>query len=306
MKDTIYYKQVELLLRCLPEVGRESCFALKGGTALNLFVRDFPRLSVDIDLAYLPREQWSQAIINVESALKRISGHIKKSVKGSQIHESKNADTKRIEKLFVTLDSARIKIEPSPVIRGSVFDCQEMDLVTKASQMFEQEVSTTVLSFEDLYGGKLVAALDRQHPRDLFDTKLLLENEGLTEQIRSAFIVYLASHSRPIHEVVSPTLLDKKDEFEKEFIGMTTVSFSYKDFKDTRSELINKIGNDLTSDERQFLVSIQEGNPDWSKIKISDISELPAIKWKLQNVGQMKNNKREQAVNELKKKLKFT
>lgn len=306
MKDSIYYKQVELLLKCLPEVNRETCFALKGGTALNLFVRDFPRLSVDIDLAYLPREPWNQAIINVENALKKISIHIQKSVKGAKINESKNADTKRIEKLFVTLGSATIKIEPNPVIRGSVFDCQEMDLVTKASQLFELEVSTTVLSFEDLYGGKLVAALDRQHPRDLFDTKLLLENEGMTDKIRNAFIVYLASHSRPIHEVVSPTLLDKKDEFEKEFVGMTTMTFSYKDFEDTRRQLIDKINCDLTSDERQFLVSIQDGTPDWSKIEIPDIRELPAIKWKLQNVGQMKKDKRVQAVNELKKKLKLT
>lgn len=306
MKDTIYYKQVELLLRCLPEVGRESCFALKGGTALNLFVRDFPRLSVDIDLAYLPREEWSQAVVNVEEALKRISSYIKKSIKGSQIHESKNASTNRVEKLNVTLESAKIKIEPNPVVRGSVFDCVEMGLVSKASEMFEQEVSTTCLSFEDLYGGKLVAALDRQHPRDLFDTKLLLDNEGLTDKIRTAFIVYLASHSRPIHEVVIPSLLDKKDEFKKEFVGMTNMDFSYKDFEDTRNQLIATINKDLTSDERQFLVSIQEGNPDWSKIKIPDISELPAIKWKLKNVAQMKTDKRVQAVTDLKRKLKLT
>jgi hypothetical protein len=42
------------LIRVLPSIAEEACFALKGGTAINLFVRDMPRLSVDIDLTYLP------------------------------------------------------------------------------------------------------------------------------------------------------------------------------------------------------------------------------------------------------------
>ncbi len=54
MFDRRYDAQVRLLIRCLPEIGRYPCFALKGGTAINLFVRDLPRLSVDVDLTYLP------------------------------------------------------------------------------------------------------------------------------------------------------------------------------------------------------------------------------------------------------------
>jgi predicted nucleotidyltransferase component of viral defense system len=53
MKDSPYYKQVELMLKIIPLVAAERCFALKGGTAINLFVRDMPRFSVDIDLTYL-------------------------------------------------------------------------------------------------------------------------------------------------------------------------------------------------------------------------------------------------------------
>jgi hypothetical protein len=52
--DNPFYRQVVLLIELLPLVARERCFALKGGTAINLFVRDLPRLSVDIDLTYLP------------------------------------------------------------------------------------------------------------------------------------------------------------------------------------------------------------------------------------------------------------
>ena len=50
----VYRRQVQLLIRVLPSIAEEACFALKGGTAINLFVRDMPRLSVDIDLTYLP------------------------------------------------------------------------------------------------------------------------------------------------------------------------------------------------------------------------------------------------------------
>jgi Nucleotidyl transferase AbiEii toxin, Type IV TA system len=148
-----------------------------------------------------------------------------------------------------------------------------------------------------------VAALDRQHPRDLFDTKLLLENEGITSDIRNAFIVYLASHARPMHEVIKPTLHDKRDEFEKEFEGMTIIPFSYRDFENTRSSLIQAIDKDLTNDERNFLVSVQEGNPVWHLLKIETIEHLPALKWKVQNVKKMDAAKREKAVQELKKKL---
>ena len=56
MKKSKFYTQVVLLLDVLPYIAKESCFALKGGTAINLFVRDFPRLSVDADLTYLGDE----------------------------------------------------------------------------------------------------------------------------------------------------------------------------------------------------------------------------------------------------------
>lgn len=47
MKDTVFFKKAELLLRILPLIHKEEVFALKAGTAINFFVRDRPRLSVD-------------------------------------------------------------------------------------------------------------------------------------------------------------------------------------------------------------------------------------------------------------------
>ena len=72
-----------------------------------------------------------------------------------------------------------------------------------------------------MYGGKLVAAMDRQHPRDLFDILQLFTHEGITAGIRRAFVVYLAGHNRPVHEVLSPSLRDIRYEYEQNFMGMT-------------------------------------------------------------------------------------
>lgn len=56
MKASPFFKQADLVVQILPFVNAETCFALKGGTAINFFVRNFPRLSVDIDLVYVPVE----------------------------------------------------------------------------------------------------------------------------------------------------------------------------------------------------------------------------------------------------------
>jgi len=72
MSTTPYREQVALLLRVLPIIGREEAFALKGGTAINLFVRDLPRLSVDIDLTFLPLVDRVAALSAIREALQRV------------------------------------------------------------------------------------------------------------------------------------------------------------------------------------------------------------------------------------------
>lgn len=75
-----YSRQVALLLRVIPEIAKESCFALHGGTAINLFIRDLPRLSVDIDLTYLPIEDRDSSIKNINDALSRIKDSIENNL----------------------------------------------------------------------------------------------------------------------------------------------------------------------------------------------------------------------------------
>jgi Nucleotidyl transferase AbiEii toxin, Type IV TA system len=81
--DNPFCRQVVLLIELLPLVGRESCFALKGGTAINLFVRDLPRLSVDIDLTYLPIEGRAESLRHIEEALHRLGSAIETALRGA-------------------------------------------------------------------------------------------------------------------------------------------------------------------------------------------------------------------------------
>lgn len=212
-------EQARLMLRVLQHVSREPCFALKGGTAINFFVRDMPRLSVDVDLTYLPLKPRPDSLKEIGEALARIKDGILRTMHGSTVEEKKTEGT--LFKLLVASSGERIKIEPNLILRGSVYGSEKRRLSPKAEKEFQTTLETNVLSLPDLYGGKLCAALDRQHPRDLYDVKLLLANEGLTPEIRKAFVVYWVSHSRPMHETINPTRLDMKKTFEDQFEGMT-------------------------------------------------------------------------------------
>ena len=174
-KDSPYYKQVSLLIRMLPVVATETVFALKGCTAINLFVRDFPRLSVDIDLAYLPLEPRDEALINVRAALQRITDRINTQPDIRAAFQDNKADELRI---VVSSPVATIKIEVSPVARGTLHSAEIMPVQESVEDEFGY-AEIQVVSLPDLYGGKLCAAMDRQHPRDLFDVRMLLGSEEI-------------------------------------------------------------------------------------------------------------------------------
>jgi predicted nucleotidyltransferase component of viral defense system len=196
-----YRKQVALLIKMVPLVAAEHAFALKGGTAINLFLRDMPRVSVDIDLTYVPIKNRASSLKEIDAAMKRIAAAIEHGVRGAKVNASSLKGEKGITKLIVRADGAQIKIEVTPVMRGCVYEPE----VRSVSALVEEEfgfAEMSVVSFPDLYGGKIVAALDRQHPRDLFDVRDLFAKEGIDDKVRKAFIVYLLSHDRPMAEVL--------------------------------------------------------------------------------------------------------
>lgn len=287
MKDTPYFEQARLLLRYLPALSSVDCFALKGGTAINLFVRDLPRLSVDIDLAFLPLSSRQDALAQTRTALAGMAVHAKRLVPGLQVLDSGSADS---PKQIAVTEQARIKIEPNPVLRGTVFPVETRRLVPAAEALFELSVSVPVISLADLYAGKLCAALDRQHPRDWFDVHLLLDHEGLDEPLRQAFVVYLASHHRPMAELLAPRAKPLRETFDREFAGMAREPIKVDALESTQAALPGLLRSTLSLNERQFLLSIKRGEPDWSLLPFAHLSELPALRWKLANIEKLKQS----------------
>jgi hypothetical protein len=112
-----------------------------------------------------------------------------------------------------------------------------------------------------------------------------LENEGISRDIVTGFLVYLMCHRRPPHELLKPTLKDQSKLFNSDFEGMTNTVFKYKNFLETRDILINKINTNLNSEDKIFLISFFEGNPTWSLFRHPSAQNLPAIKWKLENLN---------------------
>lgn len=296
MKYEFYEKQVKLLLKTLPIVASEKVFALKGGTAINFFIRDLPRLSVDIDLTYLNIESREETILNINTALSKISNRLISI--GLKVSEKTSKGG--LKKLEVSdIENISIKIEPNYLLRGNILPIERMRVVKSVSDKFEMSASMNILNINELYAGKICAGLDRQHPRDLFDIKLLLENEGLNRNLVQTFLVYLISHNRPINEMLNPNFLDIKDTFEKEFIGMTMIPVSLEDLIETRKNLVNNIKKSLTDKDKNFLLSFKKGDPDWNLIDFSGIDKLPAVVWKMQNINKMTKEKHKEQFEKL-------
>lgn len=303
MKSSIFHKQAELLITVLPRITENTDFALHGGTAINFFVRDMPRLSVDIDLTYLRIGARDEAIAAISDRLKTISKNIARTVPQAVVEEKQGGPDGSVTKLFVRKQDAVVKIEPNSVIRGSLFACEVRGLCKRAEDIFERAVTVKMLSFAELYGSKICAALDRQHPRDIFDIMLLLRNEGITDPVRKAFLVYLISHNRPMAELLSPKLKDMKPVFDKEFAGMSSVQVRYEELVAARDILIREINRKLTDTDREFLVSFKEGTPKWDILGVDGAYDLPAVRWKLTNLSRMNPAKHKLALDLLKRTL---
>jgi len=301
MEETLYYRQARLVLKILPLIERYPIFALKGGTALNFFIRDLPRLSVDIDLTYTPFDDRATALAAIATALEGLKGDIERLMPNSVVM------TKRLQGSTVTLmvkaDGVMVKVEPNLILRGTIFQPVTLLLKKRVEDLFGMSVRARTLASAEIYGGKICAALDRQHPRDLFDIKLLLDDEGLTDAIRKSFIVHLISHDRPMAELLDPNFTDLKKAFTADFEGMTLVKVSPEELEEARARLVTAIRKDMTDKERRFILSLKKGDPEWELIELEGVDRLPAVRWKLLNVRKMDKAKHRQALRRLEKCL---
>jgi len=299
MIDTVFFKQGELLLRVLPLIDKETAFALKGGTAINFFIRDMPLISVDIDLAYLPVGERDFSLREISNALIRISQDVESKIPGTKVIAKKFKGTDLLHTLFVRSQEATIKIEPNLVIRGSVFSPERRVISSKARDLFGVSMECRTLSENELYAVKICAVLDRQHPRDLLDVYMLLKDSAFNSAMRKAFVVYLISHDRPMVEVLNPGLSDIRSVYETEFRDMTLEGVTCEDLEKIREKLITMIAEELTVQEKQFIASVKEGTPQWDQLGIEGVQNLPAIKWKLMNIEKMNPVKHKKAVHKL-------
>ena len=277
-----YKKQVKLVLDVLPEVAKEDCFAMHGGTAINLFVRNMPRLSVDIDLTYVEISERKETLDAINVALARIKENIEKLRPSIRIEHKEN-----ICKLQLNEHGITIKIEVNMVGRGLLGETTKAQLCETAQEQFDVFCMMPIVPMGQLYGGKICAALDRQHPRDLFDVKLMFENEGFTDEIKCGFLLGLVSSNRPTHEILNPHFLDQRTAFENQFEGMSIIAFSYDDYEATRLQVIETVRASLDENDKAFLLSLNRLAPDWS---IYDYQDFPSVKWKLLNLDKFKKN----------------
>lgn len=298
----LYRRQVALLIRILPLVALEEEFALKGGTAINLFIRDMPRLSVDIDLTYLPVAPRPASLANIDAAMKRIAERVRAAVPGAHVNEAVLRPEGAVTKLVVRAAGVQTKIEVTPVLRGCVYE-PEVRAVSPAVEDAFGFAEIRVVSFADLYGGKIVAALDRQHPRDLFDVRDLLANEGIDDALRRAFIVYLLGHDRPMSEVLAPTRKNLMGEFARGFQGMTEEPVALEELAAAREALIAAVVGAMPDEHRRFLISFERGEPDWPLLAVDDVAGLPAVRWRQQNLDRLSVEARAALVSRLEEVL---
>ncbi len=295
--DNPLYRRVTLLVELLPLVARESCFALKGGTAINLFVRDLPRLSVDIDLTYLPIKGRDESLAYIDAALRGLGSAIKAALPGTKTLNLGRA-AEPMTKIRVLRGREQVQIEVSPVLRGSVREAFLRESTPAVTAQFGL-IRMPVLHPLELYAGKFCAALDRQHPRDWFDVMQFQQSGGIDRALFDVFLVYLLSGDRPIAEMLSPRFAPLAQVFNSEFNGMTLVPVTLEDLEEARRRLVVELRAMLTEEDKEFLLSVKRGEGNWKSFAHPAAEGLPAIQWKLQNLARMTPQKRAAAVGRL-------
>lgn len=276
----IYAQKVELLLRLVPIIMDEGVFAVHGGSAINLFLKNLPRYSVDIDLTYIPLADRATSIANINLHLKSICEKAKRAFKG--MHIVPKFDTC---KLLCEYQGRQVKVEVNQTKRGIVGgDVLTLPLSDKAQNEFFLYCEAKIVPLTLLYGGKITAALSRQHPRDLFDVKYM---DLPLSDCREGLIFCLLGSDRPIHESLAPSLIDQREAMANQFDGMTDIPFTYEEFEATRTQLVENVKALMTQVDREFLVSFESGQPQWDGYEFEYFKNYPSVQWKFLNLQKL-------------------
>ena len=295
-----YSDQVALVIDTLNLIDWEtSNFALKGGTAINLFYENYPRASVDIDLVYLPLNDRSTAIQQIRDEMQQLTAKFNKYGLTAIIkHISQDNPVGKIE---IGRNRIKIIVEPNTSLRGNLYFPEYKDLCKSAQQIFQKEAVVKCLAYLELYAGKLNAMVDRQHPRDIFDMYLYWRKNKTLKDLMDCFVAYVAQNSRPFSELLEPNELDIAKIYETDFIGMTEEKVSLDVLIDFRKMLFAEIKKALTKQQKEFLFSLMQNKPDWSLLLFPYLKDMPAIQWKMQNIAKMPADKSKAEIRKLEK-----
>lgn len=279
--NDLYRQKVGLLLKILPFVTDEDCFAIHGGTAINLFVKDLCRLSVDIDVTYIPIEDRETSHTRINEALARIAAKVRHRFRDVRV-------IPRLDICKITCESrgCQVKIEVNQTKRGLVCgDAVLRPLCAKAQSLFGMEMDARIVSLPQLYGGKISAALSRQHPRDLFDVSQM---EIPLAEVKEGLIFCLLGSDRPIHESFAPNLIDQHEAMEHQFLGMSDIPFSYEEFEAVRDKLVNDVNSVMNEEDKKFLIDFENLAVDWENTPYSSFQHYPSVRWKMTNLQKLK------------------
>jgi len=285
--DKSYVDTVRLMLRVAPHAFSNPLFAMKGGTALNVFLHDMPRLSVDIDLVFTDHAmQRAEALTAIKEELNAMAERLKRLGLNSSLTKSTDGSETKLTVVHGNDHRTKVKIEINQNFRGTLLPVQKMRLAETAKNMFASDIEVPALAPEELYGGKIVAALDRQHPRDFFDVRQMFQRGHFGPPVVDCFVCYLAGQFKtPIHSVLFSEDEDISALYEAEFIGMTTEEVSLAELEQARATLRAAILNSLEDRHKEFLLGLARLEADWDLLPYPHVRELPAVRRRLENLS---------------------
>lgn len=299
MNDQLYRTQVALLIRIIPLVYKIEDFAVHGGTAINLFHQNMLRYSVDIYLTYIPIELREESLTKINQHLQTMKIAIERAIPGIKVLHKPE-----VWKLQCTYNGAMVKVEVNGTKRGILGEVEVRELCLRAKQEFQANCKARIVPYSQLYGGKIVAALSRQHPRDMFDCKYM--RDETFANVKKGLLLCLLGSDKPIIEVLSPNRINQEEALENQFKGMSAIAFSYMDYEQARESIIKKVAECLTHADREFLMSFEEGRPQWDKCSAGDLSKYPSVQWKLLNINKLRKqaiDKYQEGIDRLKRYL---
>ena len=182
-----------------------------------------------------------------------------------------------------------VKVEINKIGRGTLLPPVSMTLCEKAADFFDCDLTLPLLAPEEIYAGKFMAALSRQHPRDLYDVREFFRHKEITPLLADCFVAYLLMGKEPLHEALfSPDNLEKTS-FTKNTEGMLLSPCSWDDLLPVRHQLQFALIESITEKHKQFLLSFVNASPDFSLMPFPHLKDMPSVKWKLKNLRKLKS-----------------